>query len=449
MTCYRLLPLGQAGRFVAYVRDSRRDFRSLTASLDGLRLNKLVGSGAGGASLVSRVAVPAVIGAGIEYGGILRNTNAAVTTLRANALGLSNAVAGTSQFCFELNRAECDASARWLRRFSGSVAFEPGMAGTNAVPDSVPVSDLIGGEYRIFSWGFRVDLTSGNNLDDPRYLDGWNEEIRQLGSSPEATALTEAINDFFGSSGLDEVYIPWRRASYALLQGTTDFQEFKIRLVERLDSLVVLLREALGSDFDTQLRTLYRVHANYFAVRDELLRTLQSRKASLEYMNERHENERKVSVLRLIYSTQPTAAPVVLTLNVAGSWYSSSGLQPTTSPFRSVQIAGQLDRRLHALPDGRHVVLTLAAYYEWRNDVNGVSADTNGVGTGVTLPDEASTLLAPKGHHGIIQGKVTLPLGDTVRVPLSMTWASRSELVAEAEVRGQIGLTLDLDGLFQ
>ena len=53
------------------------------------------------------------------------------------------------------------------------------------------------------------------------------------------------------------------------------------------------------------------------------------------------------------------------------------------------------------------------------------------------------------GRNGIIQGKVTLPLGDTVRVPLSVTFASRSELIAESEVRGHIGLTLDLDGLFQ
>ena len=279
------------------------------------------------------------------------------------------------------------------------------MAETSALPDSVPVSDLLGGEYRILSWGFRVDLTSGNNLDDPRYLDGWNEEIEKLGSSPEATALTKAINDFFENDGLDELYVPWLTASYAPLQDTTDFQEFKIRLAERLDSLVVLLREHSGSDFDTQFRTLYRVHANYFTVRDELLRALQSRKASLEYANDRRENEPAVSVIRFIYSTQPTEAPVVLTLNVAGSWYSSSGLQPTASRFRSFQIAGQLDRGLGVLPDGRHVVLTLAGYYEWMKEVKGVSAGTMVLGTGMTLPDEASWLLGSQGATASFRAK--------------------------------------------
>jgi len=44
---------------------------------------------------------------------------------------------------------------------------------------------------------------------------------------------------------------------------------------------------------------------------------------------------------------------------------------------------------------------------------------------------------------------LTLPLSDTVGVPLSVTVASRTELIAESGMRGRIGLTLDRDGLFQ
>lgn len=464
-----LLPLAQPGRFVAYVRDSRQaGFESLIASLDSLRLNKLVASGAGGTSstsLVSKVAVPAVIAAGIEYGGILRNTNAAVTTLRANLLGLANVVAGSNQFCSELNWAECGNSARWLRRLSGSVAFERALEGTTEEPDSVPVSELLSSNYRVNSWGFRVDLTGANNLDDPQYLKRWNKEIQSLGSSQEAEELTRTINDFFtgpaaetneGASGNQDppglaLYIAWRNASYSQLQGTTDYQEFRTRLAERLDSLVVLLREQPGFDFETQLRGLHRAHVNYFSVRDELLRTLHSHKASLEYTNERHDNEPTFSVIRFIYSHQPTGAPVVLTLNVAGSVYGASVLESTTSRFRSFQIAGQLDRRLRALPNGGHVVLTLAGHYEWIDEdaPTLLPTMTPAPVTGTPLPDEAPTPVGLKGHIGIVQGKVTLPLGDAVSVPLSVTFANRTELIAESRVRGQIGLTLDLDSFFR
>jgi hypothetical protein len=34
-------------------------------------------------------------------------------------------------------------------------------------------------------------------------------------------------------------------------------------------------------------------------------------------------------------------------------------------------------------------------------------------------------------------------------VPISFTWSNRTELINESEKRGQIGLTLDLDSIFQ
>lgn len=43
-----------------------------------------------------------------------------------------------------------------------------------------------------------------------------------------------------------------------------------------------------------------------------------------------------------------------------------------------------------------------------------------------------------------VQVKVTLPVLDGIDVPLSMTVASRSEFIDEAEVRGQIGFTADV-----
>jgi hypothetical protein len=36
-----------------------------------------------------------------------------------------------------------------------------------------------------------------------------------------------------------------------------------------------------------------------------------------------------------------------------------------------------------------------------------------------------------------------------VKVPLSVSWSNRTELIEESDVRGQIGLTLDVDGLFR
>jgi hypothetical protein len=97
------------------------------------------------------------------------------------------------------------------------------------------------------------------------------------------------------------------------------------------------------------------------------------------------------------------------------------------------------------------VVLTIAAYYQWMREdaLIKIPAGTLTPGTGIELPAEAATLLGTKGHIGVVQGQLSIPLSDVLKVPLSVTWATRRELVKEKEVRGQIGLTVDLDSLFR
>jgi len=53
-----------------------------------------------------------------------------------------------------------------------------------------------------------------------------------------------------------------------------------------------------------------------------------------------------------------------------------------------------------------------------------------------------------KGDIGVGQFKWTIPIGDTgLRLPLSFTFANRTELIKEKEVRGNFGLTIDFDSI--
>src|SRR5262245_60174705 len=76
-----LLPQRKPNSFVEYLKvkvkakSGAAGFSALLDSLDSLRLNKLIGNTAGGSgttSLVSRVAVPAILGFGVEYGSIVQ-----------------------------------------------------------------------------------------------------------------------------------------------------------------------------------------------------------------------------------------------------------------------------------------------------------------------------------------------------------------------------------------
>ena len=47
------------------------------------------------------------------------------------------------------------------------------------------------------------------------------------------------------------------------------------------------------------------------------------------------------------------------------------------------------------------------------------------------------------------RGTLAVTLNFTVSVPISVSWATRTELIKEQDVGGQLGFTLDLDSFFQ
>ncbi len=53
-----------------------------------------------------------------------------------------------------------------------------------------------------------------------------------------------------------------------------------------------------------------------------------------------------------------------------------------------------------------------------------------------------------KGRIHVGQAKLTIPMkGSAIKIPLSVSFANRTELLKEKNVRGHIGLTFDLDVL--
>jgi hypothetical protein len=68
------------------------------------------------------------------------------------------------------------------------------------------------------------------------------------------------------------------------------------------------------------------------------------------------------------------------------------------------------------------------------------------LGLGVTIQDEN---IDKPGNIGVFQTKLELPTANAaVRIPFSFTYANRTELLKESDVRGQIGITVNLDALF-
>lgn len=57
--------------------------------------------------------------------------------------------------------------------------------------------------------------------------------------------------------------------------------------------------------------------------------------------------------------------------------------------------------------------------------------------------------IGEKGHLGVFQTKFEMPTANNaIRIPISFTYANRTELIKENSVRGQIGISFNLDSLF-
>ena len=452
----RLLPNNLSQRFAQYVisRATETTFAGLRSDVEGLRLNKLIGatSGASGTtSLVSKVAVPAFLGFATEYGSILQTNNGNTSTLRGNLFGISRMFVGGVRY------PSCQPALQGLDRFSGTISFESVSSAkpTGAAQTSlgiVPVvADLFGNNFRMAAWGARFDFTK-NNPDSEAYVKAWSSAISNLRAGNEISELGAAASGLFvlADHSVNPAYLSWREDTVAILQSAASLAEFRRKLAERLDLLVIQM-SVDESDFKTRVTRLNTAFLNYSTVRDNLLKEIQSNRLSLEYTNRHPRGEANTSNVRFIYSHQPGSSPLVLTANAAVTFYHALPAVVKNGAFRDVQLAAQIDRRLGHITTLGDATATFGAYYQWMREdaLIIIGAGNLAPGSGIVLPGTAATLLGTKGHIGVLQGKLSIPVNNAVKVPISVTWSNRAELIKESDIRGQIGLTLDLDAVFK
>jgi hypothetical protein len=295
------------------------------------------------------------------------------------------------------------------------------------------------------SWGVRIDVTPSNQLDDPKYVKAWGTAIERLRKDSSSATLTQAVAAFFMVD--NEVYSNWQADMVSALSKAVGEEEFYQRLEDGLVDLTTRLA-AVDPQFATNVTGLSRAYANYFDIRDALIREAHVHKLSLEFTNLRPLNQPTTWNARFVYSHQPTLSPTLVTANLSSTWYSNEG--PNGERWRDVQIAAQLDRRLSEIPQFGFATASFAVYYQWMKEdaLIQIPPGTTAPGSGIELPAEASSLLDTKGHIVVAQGQLAIPMGGNVKVPFSVTWSNRTELIKEKDVRGQVGLTLDLDGFF-
>lgn len=154
-------------------------------------------------------------------------------------------------------------------------------------------------------------------------------------------------------------------------------------------------------------------------------------------------------------ASSTTPKPILtLTVNGAVSFYNSNQSDvPGAGYLRDGQFAAEIghDFSINSSSLGQlNFTLSTAGYYQYQRspailDVT-PGAPVDGV-TFVGLPSTATKVFGEAGNIGLWQLKLTSGSGSSVKVPFSVTYSNRTELITKPTWGAQIGISYDFDSL--
>ena len=252
-----------------------------------------------------------------------------------------------------------------------------------------------------------------------------------------------------GSGG--PAFDAWReRAATALAEEPT---------MEVLDAEVAALATILFSMPDAdeirdQLVQYRRTYGQLLQTRDAMLNIAgKGAILSAEYVQERAVGQPSLSTMRIIYEVGLGDGKIDLTANASATlFHPHESLPVDVGRVRDWSLSSQVDVPVGSITRGRNLVFTVAGRFEWLLATPALMvrgrdvAVLDGAVGGIAMPVMYSSM---NSMIAVAQAKLTIPVkGTGVKIPISFTVANRSDLIQERTVRGQVGMTLNLDSFF-
>jgi hypothetical protein len=445
----------------AYIGVTCRGFLS---SIEDDRLNKQIGTAANAAgttSVVSKGSVPALFGFAVENGALTRDISGTTITFRGSPGNIYAAFLRNTYLEAGPAVPPLDGTFESLaKRASFYASFDasrgnPNSTTTTPSPPGEPVNLVFTGDrQQLAGYGVRYEII---NRRDPRreeYQPAIEALINEVGL-PFITQLTAVIQriemrrDLASVAALDK----WRNdLSGRAVKAATD-DEVRTALVEAVDAfktvadqLILDVPELRGD----MKRAVDAAEKFYDARNLQLVGIMKSFTAAVEY-NFVSQSNTGGTVTTAMGAKVPlpdignvtfVASKGFLdgpefTFNAGAAWFQSIPAGLTTKSLRDIRASGQLDFPLPRIQNiGKPVFAIAAQFLSLREEALGARVQINGLD------------VTTKGNIGLVQAKLVIPTKGAVSFPLSVTWANRTELIKEKEVRANIGVTFDFDKLF-
>jgi hypothetical protein len=468
-------------------------------------------AGTGGSTnLASKGLAAKFISLASEYGALTQSTSNTTTTVQGTLAGLPVVLLkkGLAEECstklVALTPCFHSEALNWLNRISYSVSFDTsqngqslnGTANGQAVANAQPATftanshtiNAVSGKFVAWQSG-KID---GDTLDskfkaftqqtertqirqladffqlrpeDPRFQDGvkgWRKEaLDSIKSAIKRDPSLRSAVDAWKSSGTGFVTNVVPKAPPIPQPAPATATEFEKEAAREAIKAATTSADNAAKEELTVLQNAadFAVHYIEYLGREEeaALSLAKPPILTFEYDENRPAGQPTNSVFRVIYQHKPEKFPkLTLTANGAFSIYDSepSSSIPGASRLRDVQAAAQADREFQinsAITGKLGVTATGAFYFQYQSSPAILNVDASAPLPGITftgLPANASQVFAQKGNIYIGQFKLSVGSGSNMKIPLSVTYSNRTELVTKPVWRGQVGISYDFDSLF-
>jgi hypothetical protein len=429
----------------AQARSKELDLRLI----EDARTDKQVGApanAAGSGSLVSKGSVPKVLSLAVENGALTQAVSGTAVTFRGNLVGWLDLVQNQG---FIASYEDDSPVVRQLRRVSYSFTLNTttpavqastasGVGGFSpaAIREQFKRFDqqLAGYSVRLAIWDQRDPRIEANRAAIGTLLDTQGVKVLQS---------DRAFSEFITS---DEYLLKWLPHTAEMLNDPSlAAPQVQKILYRQLEALRVLMVNRI-ENFDVQVGKVLTALDAFDKARVRVFQEMQKRPlVAFEYVNARSPDLPDQSTFRVIAEGQ-LGPRLDLTANVAltvqGSGHLTAAAPQEIDGVRDFQAAaqvevplGSLERRLSGTMGIGVPVLGIAYLSQKLTDRAAVSFG----GT--------SFALDPGWVHAV-QARLTIPVkGSGVKMPLSVSFANRTELLREKTIRGHLGLTFDMDVL--
>jgi hypothetical protein len=377
-----------------------------------------VASSSGSTSLVSKAGLPAVFGFAVENGALTRTNSGTTVTFTGNPVGIVQALAKKGYITSFQNQSDFTG---FLRKLSFGVSFDTSRGDQAGV--------FTADRQQLSGFSFKFNIMDQRDPRHKRHTDRWSAITRE-----QATNLARSFNNFvraFRTGPRIPVFEAWLTETNTKLAGKTSFAEIETILeteLQKLPSLelpadVQAMVEEVGTNFDA-----------FLAKRNDILDEISNGWiATFDYNNERPAGMPSLSNFRFLVEKGAYKGSIDFTGNASLTVYNSRPTDPGIQRLRDFRFAGQIDVPMGDVSKTGKFMLSFAGRYErLLNDE----------------PIEGTTEIIRKGDIAVGQVKLTIPIrGTAMKIPLSISFANRTDLIQEREIRGNFGVTFDLDSI--